>query len=246
MASRRSARVAPIAACRMPRISAWKLRLVVQGAGAGTAARQLRRRARICGGREHPELDAQHGFYHAEERSEPGVPRRDARSRTRLRLRPPPCEQRPPVDPEHLSGLAAEHARYRTLRGAMLPGAPAVDAPFVRSRARMASSELGNGFVGRCSMMVGACLLRASRRSALFAGSVPVPVLVVEPLGFAVGKRSDGITLARIRSGSGYPTLRWPARHLLSVPAGSACGCPMARVRSRSGSAAFARATGHA
>ena len=65
--------------------------------GAGGAARQLRRRARLRGGREHPELHPQHRLHHAQERGEPRLPRRDAGAGQGLRLRPPAGEQRPAV-----------------------------------------------------------------------------------------------------------------------------------------------------
>ena len=69
---------------------AWKLAAVLRGAGARRAARQLCRRARIRGRREHPQLDARHRLHHAEERDQPPVPRRGAgagarRSRSRAR-----------------------------------------------------------------------------------------------------------------------------------------------------------------
>ena len=71
-----SARAARTAACRMPRTlrGSSSGRAAVRQ-GAGCAARQLRRRARIRGRREHPQLDARHRLHHAEERHQPPVPR---------------------------------------------------------------------------------------------------------------------------------------------------------------------------
>ena len=86
-ACRRSARAAPIRACRTPRT--WpgsSPRAARQG--RRRAARQLRRRARVRRRREHPQLDARDRLHHAEERDLPPVPRRRARAGAR------PCRSR--------------------------------------------------------------------------------------------------------------------------------------------------------
>ena len=60
---------------------AWKLELVLAGQAPPSAARHLRRRACARCRREHPALDAQHRFHHAEERGQPDVSRRGADAR---------------------------------------------------------------------------------------------------------------------------------------------------------------------
>jgi 3-(3-hydroxy-phenyl)propionate hydroxylase len=165
---------------------AWKLRLVVEGQGAGGAARQLRRRARLRRGREHPELDPEHRLHHAEERGEPRLPRRHPRAGQGLRLRPPAGEQRPAVHAEHLPGLAPEHARHRRLRrphgarraGGRRPGACPRGDGLVPARARR--QGLRRGLFQRWRRSAPA---RLDALRSLAGGVMPMQVLLVTPQG---------------------------------------------------------------
>ena len=114
--SLRSARAVPTAASRMRTISPGSWRWCCEGLATRRAARQLRCRAHPGGRREHPQLDPQHRFHHAEERGQPHVPRRDAAAGREVPVRAQAGEQRAPVAAAYLPSLAARHARPRQLR----------------------------------------------------------------------------------------------------------------------------------
>ena len=101
------------------------------------AARQLRRRARIRGRREHPQLDPRHRLHHAQERDQPAVPRRGAGPGAATTP-----FARTLVNSGRLSVPATLHASplntpdADAFDGRMVPGAPAADAPVHGRRQR--------------------------------------------------------------------------------------------------------------
>ncbi len=88
----------------------WKLAAVLRGE-ADAALIASYDAERIPGDRrEHPALDPQHRFHHAENRRRARLSRRRAAARRALRLRAPAGQFRPPLPPRRARGLAAEHA----------------------------------------------------------------------------------------------------------------------------------------
>ncbi len=157
----------------------WKLDARDPRARAGASARHLRRGAHLRGRREHPQLDAVDRFHHAEEHGVAHVSRCRARAREAPRVRAPARQQRPAVGAGDPCFIAAQHADDRDAdfacgAGAMVPGAPAADAPVEGSvgpmAARLSRRRVHAACVRRDDRAVG-CRVRSRAIASAVASS---------------------------------------------------------------------------
>ena len=188
--------------------------------GARSAPRQLWGRARIRGGRKHPQFDPQHRFHHAQERRQPDVPQCDASTLRGIAVLPASSSTADGSrSPTTLSASPLNTPDEDFFEGAMTPGAPITDAPLLRDGApAWLLDETGDVFTLLHFSADGA----TPEAARLNAGDIPVKMLVIAPndaarrmeTGMEVFEDVESLAAQRFDAASGATYLIRPDQHV--------------------------------